>query len=263
MILLEVFSKKKDFLLMVENLKELPHFIRPKYFSDTEEKYNKTNKIINTKRFCDFLNENSFGFFLFSEENICIDISLKNEIYTTLTFYIPEKYANSVNDIFITLLLNKPVFGFATYDPERKYDEVRGYTINNYKDTDSEYEYRNRHFTKIKNFSCEAWIGLNLNKYISGLYWYTLISAEIAKKFKIDLYQLKKNALEYQVLQESDVLLLKFYEDPTEWKQHALKLDNLCSELTGIFSRKPLDSKLTHVDDMFLYNQIIDMENDD
>lgn len=265
MITLKIFFNKIDFLVLTENLKNLPAIIQPVYFSDTEEYFEKVNKVSNKIKFKYFLTNNTLGFFLFSENNLCIDISLKNPPYIALTIDMPKDHIDSIDDIFRSLTYNKPIFGFASYDPERKFDEKRGYVINNYIETESEYEYRNRHFKKIGKFNCEAWIGLNLNKYISGLYWHTLVSKKIADKFRIDLSLLKNHSLKYQIFYEGceeEVFLFRFYKKPEEWKKYANKLDNLCNKITGIFSRKDIDYQLKNIDDMFLYDEIVDVEND-
>jgi len=116
----------------------------------------------------------------------------------------------------------KPRFGFACAPEER--------------------EHRNRIKTKQGENLIESWVGRDLEQYIPGLYWLTLVPEVLAKKHDVPLSALKKIAREHIVV-EDDQHLFRFYENPNDWKSTG-DVARLCASLPGIFDIEQIRTQL-------------------
>ncbi len=120
-----------------------------------------------------------------------------------------------------------------------------------------EYKHRNRHYITIGINQIEAWIGRDLEKYIPGVYWYTLLSDELPSKHGVDLASLSAEAISTETLGDGSLHLLKFYENPEDWKDNAERLDKLCERTDGVFSRKSVEAAVSDVTNYLEYSDII------
>jgi len=128
-----------------------------------------------------------------------------------------------------------PIFGFACTIEER--------------------EHRNRVTTKLGINIIESWVGRNTQKYIPGLYWWTLLPASLAEKHGIPLSTIIGAALEHIEL-EGKQHLLRFYEKPEDW-QSAAAMAELYRSLPGVFDVEKMRSKLEGARTFLKLNAII------
>lgn len=232
------FEKIIHITALIKALKTLPASIRPVYFAEDEGKITKANKLTDEMRFQTFLKKNPIGFFLYAENKTCIDISLPTTDYASITLYMADELSPQLVVAFFQGFSNyQPVFGYAC-----EYDE---------------YKHRNRHFITIGINHIESWIGRKLDKYISGVYWYTLLSDKLLKQHKVNLVDLAVEAIAVETLGDGSLHLLKFFERPEEWKSHIDYLDNLCERVEGVFSRRIVEKAVIGVSTFLEYDSII------
>ena len=223
---------------LAEALKTLPQPIQPVYFAENEDKIIKANRLEDEARFQNFLKRNAIGFFLYAENKTCIDISTPTVGYATVTLCLSKDLPSElVLALFHCLADCKPVFGYAC-----EYDE---------------YDHRNRHYITLGKNRIESWIGRKLDKYISGVYWYTLLSDRLLARNGVRLDGLSAEAITAETLGDGSLHLLKFFEDPKGWKANASRLDDLCERIEGVFSRRAVEAALVGVTDFLEYDKII------
>lgn len=254
------FVKITDFRVLVEALKNLPEPIRPVYFAEDEGKIIKGNLLTDKARFQTFLKDNPAGFFLYAENMTCIDLTATSgggRNYSDVTLWLADGLPNELAVTFFKCLAeHKPVFGFACYDPERIPDANGSYVIS-HSEVTSEYDHRNCHFITLGKNNIEAGIGRNLEKYISGVYWYTLLSDKLLEQHGVKLADLSAEALANETLGDGSLHLLKFFERPEDWKENANRLDDLCERVEGVFSRRSVDAAVAGITNYFEYNEAI------
>jgi hypothetical protein len=242
---------------LVESLKGLPESMRPVYFAEDEGKIIKVNVLTDDARFEKFRKRNPSGYFLYTEDKTCFDISTSRIGYSRVTLDLAEGLPTGLVTVFFKGLLNrKPVFGFA-YDYKEPVPDAKGsYVISN-EEARNEYDHRNRYYITIGKNHIESWIGRDLNKYISGIYWQTLLSEALLNKHHVELAALEAEAISSETLGDGSFHLLKFYESPDDWKQNAERLDNLCQRTDGIFSKKSVELAVAGVETFQEYDDII------
>jgi hypothetical protein len=127
-----------------------------------------------------------------------------------------------------------PIFGFVCAPEER--------------------ERRNR--TKIKQGmnTIESWVGRDIQKYVPGLYWCTLLPASLAQRHNLPLSKVASIALEHVELEGSHHLF-RFYEKPEDWRS-ANALQELYSSLPGLFD---VDKIRPALEDAKTYLELSDM----
>jgi hypothetical protein len=118
-----------------------------------------------------------------------------------------------VKKFLMHMAVTQPVFGLASAPEER--------------------EQRNRLVIKPGVNTVESWVGRDLEKYVPGFYWLTLLSDALAEKHGIPLSAVKKVALEHMELQGGQHLF-QFYERPEDWR-FTQEVAKLCSSLPGVF----------------------------
>lgn len=223
---------------LVEDLQGLPEPIRPVCFSEDEGKIIKANVLSDETRFQNFRKANPTGFFLYAENKTLIDVSTRRVGYAEVTLWLdaglPDKL---VPAFFGSLAGRKPVFGFAC-------DE-------------DEYEHRNRYYVTIGKNHIESWMGRNLDKYISGVYWYTLLSDGLLTQRGVKLADLAAEAMTAETLGNGSLHLLKFFEKPEEWKENAGRLDDLCERVDGVFSRRSVEAAVAGITNYLEYDEAI------
>lgn len=225
---------------LIKTLRSLPEAIRPVYFAEDEGKIPKANKLTDEARFQSFLKENPLGFFLYTEgKKVSIDVSVPITIgHVTLTLYLDDGVLDEIIVVFFRNMASyKPLFGYAC-----EYEE---------------YIHRNRHFITIGKNHIESWIGRDLDKYIPGVYWYTLFSDRLLKKHHINFDVLAVEAVLFEALGDGSLHLLKFFGRPKDWRENANHLDDLCVQIDGVFSKRVVEVAMTKVTSYLEYDDLI------
>jgi len=251
-----VYFDKKDIQQVIDSLQALPTHLQPKYFSEEETLKSKKDEVADKKRFEKFIARNPAGFFLFAD-GCLYDLSIHERGYSKIFCDVQnEEFYSYIPLLFQTLASATLIFGFAGENQERVPNADGSYVIT-HEEVRSEHDHRNTHFITIGMNHIESGVGHDLDKYIPGVYWYTLLSDELLNKHHVDLASLSAEAISTETLGDGSLHLLKFYESPGEWKQHAERLDNLCERTDGIFSRRSVESAVSGVSSYLEYNDII------
>jgi len=120
---------------------------------------------------------------------------------------------NLVKQFLIHMATALPIFGFAcTWEEECQ---------------------RNRVTVEQSIGTIESWVGRDVQKYIPGFYWLTLIPDVLAKQHNVSLSDVDKVAQEHIVI-EGGQHLFRFYEKPEDW-QKTSAVAELCASLPGVF----------------------------
>jgi hypothetical protein len=158
--------------------------------------------------------------------------------YARVTLYLPERLSDELAlTLFQCLADYKPVFGYAC-----EYDE---------------YKHRNRYYITFGKNHIEDWIGRRLEKYISGVYWYTLLSDGLLAQHAVKLGDLAAEAVTCETLGDESLHLLKFFENSKSWGDNADRLDALCERTEGLFSRRVVESAVVGVTNFLEYDEVI------
>jgi hypothetical protein len=136
--------------------------------------------------------------------------------------YFDEIPLSTVKDFLTHMATARPIFGFACAPEER--------------------EQRNRVKTKQGVNTIESWVGRDIQKYIPGLYWWTLLPASLTEKHGVSLATVASMALEHVEL-EGRQHLFRFYEKPGDWRS-ATVMAELYSLLPLVFDVEKVRSQL-------------------
>jgi|SRR6185312_1172663 len=211
---------------VVEAFLSLPEELRPTHESVNESEIG--SEIRDYSAFLRALEKRETGLFL---KNIAVtyDISLAGQASIICSCFL-DVNPFLVKSFMVHMATARPIFGFACAPEER--------------------EYRNRVTTKQGVNTIESWVGRDTKKYIPGLYWLTLLPAELAEKQGVSLSTIGETALEHLEL-EGQQHLFRFYEKPEDWRS-AGAVKELCSSLPGIFdvekARPQLESAKTFLE---------------
>lgn len=255
MVEIGIYFDKNRINKVIDLLQVLPAHLRPNYFSEEETRKSEKDKIENKKRFDKFMNRNATGFFLFAEY-CTYDLSIHDIGYSTLFVDMKGEAYSDVSMLFDAIVPASPVFGFAGWNQEREPDAGGSYVITHGKVT-SERDHRNKNFITIGMNHIESGIGNDLDKYIPGVYWCTLLSDELLNKHGVELASLSAEAITTEILGDGHFHLLKFYENPEDWRQNSERLDDLCERIDGIFSRRSVESAVQGISNYLEYDEII------
>ena len=241
---------------LIGALQDLPSHLKPQYFNEEENVKSDKDQIFDSERFVKFLERNPLGFFLFSK-SCRYNFYLYSQGYSELCCDLyGDGGADDVLRVFNAFLSGSPVFGFAAQNKERLPDSKGSYVITHDMVT-SEYDHRNKHFATIGVNHIESGIGRDLDKYIPGIYWCTLLSDELLERHNINLLELSSEAISTDELGDDSMHLLKFYEKPEDWREHSERLDNICEKVDGIFSRRSVVKAVEGVTSYLEYDDII------
>ncbi len=96
-------------------------------------------------------------------------------------------------------------------------------------------EYLHRHELKTSTFHgvLQSQVGLDLRKYVPGLYWRTLISHEVLRRHGLDFSSLGTEQVDDSFSERH--VLLKFGSSAENWREQAKLVDGLCAAHEGIF----------------------------
>lgn len=223
---------------LVNSLQSLPESIRPVFFAEEEGKIVKTNVLSNEERFENFRKKNPAGFFLYSENKTLIDVSTRRVGYVEITLWLEMGLPDELVPTFFSALAeHNPVFGFSS-------DE-------------GEYKHRNRYYITIGANHIEDWVGRKLEKYIAGVYWYTLLSNRLLAQHNVKLADLSVETINVEALGDGSLHLLKFFESPEDWEENEERLDNLCERITGVFSKRSVEAAVQGINNYLEYEEVI------
>lgn len=250
------FFDKKNVRQLIDLLQTLPAYLKPIYFGEEETLKNKKDQLADGPRFEKFMSRNAEGFFLFADA--CVYNLFIHEVGYSRFFcdIQSEEFYLDCPLIFKAVAPILPSFGFVGENQEREPDSDGSYVITHEQVT-SERDHRNKHFVTIGKNHIESGIGNDLNKYIPGVYWYTLLSDDLLSKHGVDLASLSDEAISNEPLGDGSLHLLKFYEKPQDWKVNAERLDNLCEKVDGVFSRRSVEAAVQGVSNYLEYDDII------
>lgn len=213
---------------LVKDLQGLPEPIRPVSFAADEGKISKVNVLSDRGRFEKFMKKYPTGFFLYSKNKTAIEVSVYRVGYAEVMLWLETGPPDTLVPAFMRALVGrKPVFGFAC--------------------AEGEYDHRNRHYLTLGENHIESWIGRCVERYIPGVYWYTLLSDELLVKHSVALAELAAEAMVSEAVGDGSLHLLKFFEHPEEWEAQACRLDALCARVKGVFSRGSVDTAVAGV----------------
>ena len=224
---------------LVDILLRLPSPLTPVRFSETEGRAPKANRVSDGRRFSEFVERNLFGFFLFTEDRSLIDISPApgGRGHARISLDVKSGDPGVAEQFLSTMAEHAPVFGYAGEHEERRH---RNYKIQPLAPPDVSYG---------------SYIGRDLDRYVSGVYWQTLLSTALLDRHGIE--ELRQHAVSTKSLGGGAVRMLKFFDDPSNWREHADRLDDLCENTRGIFSRRILDAEAEGVDECDKYTSIL------
>lgn len=201
----------------------LPDEHKPLYYSSEGIK-EKQNVIKDTAKFEEFKRKNQLGYCMFGD-TYSLDFSLNSFGLSHLYIVDAGSFESYVPELFRSLS-SSPIFGYAALKEE--------------------YRHRNQYHATIEQGESFTWIGRDLEKYLSGVYWYTLVSDEILEKHSINIEDLRHESK--RTVTFGSTHLLQFFEKPENWQEHAKRLDEFCERRNGIFSRNIFDQEIKTVD---------------
>lgn len=218
-------------------LSDLPELIKPTYFSEDEGKVSSSDLVSDDERFKRFREENPDGFFVSNNNGVLFDISTPTVGYSALILYADQLLSNELIESFFRAFVElDPIFGFACESEE--------------------YEHRNRYYTTIGINEIESWIGRDLNKYLSGIYWYTLLTDRTLNTYGLNLDEICILANNRDDI-ASGIYLLNFFERADDWQKHKAKLDGFCQQTEGVFSKYDVELAVQGVSSYFEYGDIV------
>ncbi len=128
----------------------------------------------------------------------------------------------AARDFLIHMAAAGPIFGFAC--------------------AEEELEQRNRITTQLGINTIYSKVGRDPQKYVPGLYWWTLLPASLAEQHGIPLSTLERASQEHIEL-EGRQHLFRFYEKPEDWQSSPVMAE-LYRSLPGVFDVMKLRPKL-------------------
>lgn len=233
-----IYFEKKDVEKLITSLMGLPEALIPRIFGASENRKNKKDQVADEERFKSFKQRNPAGFFLYAE-NCTYNLFIHSRGYSILYVDVLKLGQNFsfIQDVFHAVLSVQPVFGYAAEIDEHKHRNVYKITIG---------------MNHI-----EEGVGRDLDKYIPGVYWQTMLPDALLKKHHVDIASLETEAISSETLGDGSFHLLKFYESPDDWKQNAERLDNLCQRTDGMFSKRSVELAVAGVATFQEYDDII------
>jgi len=199
----------------VTRISTLPEAIRPTHFSAGEKVEDKANLLSNAARFGAFMKRHETGFFLMGAE-VLYNVSIKGKLPSTIAAYCDSAaLALHAETMLGALSQARPVFGFVA--------------------DQREYHHRNRLAVSLGNNKVEAWVGRDVNRYVPGIYWITLLSDALCRRHGLETRHLVQElGAECLPLGECQTVL-KLYNQPEDWEKHVEQVDLACLS-NGVFS---------------------------
>jgi hypothetical protein len=206
----------------IRALQTLPTLIRPNFFSADEISRKTKATITDEPKFKAFVAKNEHGFFLFGERaRYNIGLRPKNGFsYIAVDDFKGELSESDAVAILKVLASAGSAFAFAA--------------------SLDEYHHRNRYVRTLGANQFEAWIGRDLRKYIPGIYWLTVLPKEHANTLAT-----LSNIVGAMVTEiDAQHVLVRAFEYPSEWQQHAARIDEWLAKQPSFFSKQRILHRL-------------------
>lgn len=81
------------------------------------------------------------------------------------------------------------------------------------------------------------WVGRDCRRYVPGLYWLNYFSNSYREQHNIDPEKLA-NDLSGSLLRLKNGVILRLYQSPSDWRQHAERVEHVIHETPGFFSKR-------------------------
>ena len=101
----------------------------------------------------------------------------------------------------------------------------------------------------------ESWVGRDIDKYVPGFYWLTLLPEALAAKHGIPLTAVERVAREHVALPGGQHLF-RFYDRPEDWRSSPV-VRNLCATLPGVFDVEKLKPQLAKAKNFLELNSML------
>lgn len=216
-----------NLLSIVRTFCALPEKLRPTHHSFGEDEPDEP--LLDVEKFLDSLANAGLGPFL-KGPGVTYDIGffdghvgderVKSSSITCNCFL--EVEPSLAREFLLHMASARPAFGFACSPEER--------------------QHRNRVIIKQGMNTVESWVGRDLQKYIPGFYWLTLLPDVLAEKHGVPISEVEKIAQEHIQL-EGGQHLFRFYQRPEDW-QSTSEVAALCSSLLGVFDVEKIKPQL-------------------
>ena len=198
----------------------LPPPLRPTHFSHEESIGSPSDRIDDQKRLAAFVAKSKSGFFLLGPAltysmRIAAGKPMVCDCFLDLEPDLAKQFLSHFEP-------TRPLFGFACAPEER--------------------EHRNRVTIRQGANSIQSWVGRDIEKYIPGFYWLTLLPEVLAVKHGVPLPAVEYVAREHIELSTGQHLF-RFYDRPEDWKATSA-VAALCASLPGVFNVEKLKPRL-------------------
>lgn len=106
-------------------------------------------------------------------------------------------------------------------------------------------EEMHRHYLRmeVKSGVMSGYYGRNIDRYVPGLYWLTLVSEQLLEKHGVPISVLENIALEHVDL-GGGIHLFRFYDHPEDWRS-SKAIDDVLRSVPGFFDLKKVQANLT------------------
>lgn len=206
------YSEQSRFDAVFDALRGLPSVMRPKYFGGGSSVDDVADRLDDGPRLAAFLAKRDWHFSLFSEHvDYCISPLKGGQACVLGVCKFPLATEHQAH-FFRELASIEVPFAWAAHAEE--------------------FVHRNH----VRRGNVESWVGRNIADSLTGLYWWTMISAPLLHRHGVELSRLKAEAYSHEPFGECH--LFKFYERSEDWEKHAPRLNDLCESLPGIFSSR-------------------------
>jgi hypothetical protein len=148
--------------------------------------------------------------------------------------FLLDVSAGEAQEIVHHLCMAKPIFGFACLPAER--------------------EYRNRTIHILGANTIESWVGRDVEKYIPGFYWITVISDELLRRHNVALADFANIAAD-ETEPVKGLHVLRFYDTPEDW-QNSAELTGIMTSFSGVFNIEEARSKMEKASNFLELNSI-------
>lgn len=209
-----------DIHRVIDAFADLSAPLRPVHFSHEEAVSSDADRIDDKKRFAAFVAKSKSGFFLLGPGvtyslRIATGKPLICDCFLDVLPEVAEQFLRHMSKA-------KPVFGFACVPGER--------------------ERRNRVTTRQGASTIESWVGRDLQKYVPGFYWLTLLPEVLVQQHAIPLSVVDAVAQE-RIELDGGLHMFRFYERPEDW-QKTSAVNELCASLPGVFNVEKVSTQL-------------------
>ncbi len=164
-----------------------------------------------------------------------IDISFSDIGHSSLFIEVTRKEAyKNASEVLKILAESQPIYGYAGMWEERKS--------------------RNGTFKDFGSSTLEWWVGRDVDKYVPGIYWLTLISKEMLQHLKIEPNTFSNTSFKVKNVEDNYFYFIQAYNEAEDWKENEELIDDFCAATRGFFSKKNIQEKLDNINDRNEYD---------